>query len=292
MTPWDKVIAIRNLRNMPHVQKIILFVIATHLGNNNFAYPSLTTLQEECGLARDNLSSNLNKLINSGYIQKLPPLLPKIKSNRYIVNFSVFCQEQSTTSSGKLLVVKNYQSSSAPLLDQEWSTTSLVVEHYPKEQLKEIKRNNNKKDIEHPRKKTAIAIPSRFEEFWNVYPIKKNKKKANEIWQRKKLDEKADFIIAHIVNRKERDQQWKDGFIPHATTFLNGERWDDEIKECRNEQSNRNTQSNGVEYPRYKNNSERTFEHLAKLSGFGKRGESFDEFEDYLSDEVPKLVSE
>jgi len=74
-------------------------------------------------------------------------------------------------------------------------------------------------------KKIAIST---FEEFWNEYPAKKNKKKAKEKWLKLKpaLHKK---IIADIKERNLKDRQWLQGYIPHPTTYLNGERREDEI---------------------------------------------------------------
>ena len=72
----------------------------------------------------------------------------------------------------------------------------------------------------------------RFEIFWDKYPRKVAKKKAHQIWKTKKLDK----IYKNIVNGLEsylNSEAWKkDGgaFIPHPTTFLNQERWDDEVQ--------------------------------------------------------------
>ena len=70
---------------------------------------------------------------------------------------------------------------------------------------------------------------SMFDAFWNAYPKKVEKKKSLEIWKRKKLAQKADIILNDIVNRADKDKQWLEGFIPNPTTYLNGERWEDEI---------------------------------------------------------------
>ncbi len=70
----------------------------------------------------------------------------------------------------------------------------------------------------------------RFMDFWNVYPIKKKKKTAHEIWKRKKLNAVADQLIQNVAACLKSDKQWLDGFIPHATTYLNQERWNDEIQ--------------------------------------------------------------
>ena len=67
-----------------------------------------------------------------------------------------------------------------------------------------------------------------FERFWKEWPVKENKKKAKDVWQRKRLDEHADILIADVVNRKQQSKKWREGFIPLCTTYLNGERWEDE----------------------------------------------------------------
>jgi len=72
--------------------------------------------------------------------------------------------------------------------------------------------------------------PARFDEFWLAYPHKKDKKKASDCWKRKRLDAKADQIITDVKIRQKEDRQWLDGFIPYASTYLNGERWEDEIE--------------------------------------------------------------
>lgn len=72
-------------------------------------------------------------------------------------------------------------------------------------------------------------ILSRFDEFWSAYPRKEDKKRTKDIWGRKKLDEKADFIIQRVIEFKEQNWKGKESFIPHASTFLNGERWNDEL---------------------------------------------------------------
>ena len=69
-----------------------------------------------------------------------------------------------------------------------------------------------------------------FDLFWSVYPKKRKKKTAQEIWKRKKLDGIADRLIADVKHRRERDKRWTDGFVPDPTTYLNGERWNDELE--------------------------------------------------------------
>lgn len=73
----------------------------------------------------------------------------------------------------------------------------------------------------------------RFLEFWTVWPVKIGKKPAFEIWKRKRLDEHADAIVADVEKRKRKDGRWLEGFVPNATTYLNQERWNDELAPMR-----------------------------------------------------------
>jgi biotin operon repressor len=82
------------------------------------------------------------------------------------------------------------------------------------------------------------ARDARFEEFWNAYPKgrRRAKKRAREIWTRKRLDERADEIIDDVRKRAESDAQWVRGYVPMPTTYLNGDRWEDEFETVETDQ--------------------------------------------------------
>lgn len=70
----------------------------------------------------------------------------------------------------------------------------------------------------------------RFSEFWELYPKKVGKKPAGEKWRAKKLNAKADEILADVRKRSAADRRWLEGFIPNPATYLTQERWQDEIQ--------------------------------------------------------------
>ena len=91
-------------------------------------------------------------------------------------------------------------------------------------------------DSLNPDKDCALPrTPDRFADFWQVYPTKREKKKAREAWKRHKLDARADEIIADVEKRQRLDEQWQRGYIPHPTTYINGHRWEDEVAQSRSE---------------------------------------------------------
>ena len=67
-----------------------------------------------------------------------------------------------------------------------------------------------------------------FNKFWEAYPLKKGKKPAKDIWMRKINPALGELIVQDVSNRK-RDRQWVEGYTPNPTTYLNQERWNDEI---------------------------------------------------------------
>lgn len=71
---------------------------------------------------------------------------------------------------------------------------------------------------------------ARFPEFWAVYPVKKGKAAALRSWKAKGCDAFADQIIAHVRRMEREDSDWLRGFIPHGSTYITGERWDDDPK--------------------------------------------------------------
>jgi len=88
---------------------------------------------------------------------------------------------------------------------------------------------SEEKGTEQNRTKTKGVVPTGFEAFWNVFPSKVGKAKALESWQRINPDAALVATIMAGVERSQRSQRWKDGYIPNPATWLNQGRWDDEL---------------------------------------------------------------
>lgn len=76
-----------------------------------------------------------------------------------------------------------------------------------------------------------------FKIFWEIYPprngVRQNKKEAFVTWVFQGLEEKGDLIIDSVKKLKDTESWTKENgrFVPMATTFLNGNRWEDEVEE-------------------------------------------------------------
>lgn len=70
---------------------------------------------------------------------------------------------------------------------------------------------------------------SDFEQFWSVYPKKVAKAEARKAFAKKVRHEDMTKLLA-TIDKYKRTKQWSDKqYIPHPTTFLNQERWNDEV---------------------------------------------------------------
>lgn len=69
-----------------------------------------------------------------------------------------------------------------------------------------------------------------FTEFWDSYPRHENRKNTALIWNKIYNPELAQIIITDVNRRKVEHEPWSNPkYIPHPSTYLNQERWTDEI---------------------------------------------------------------
>jgi ribosomal protein S27AE len=73
----------------------------------------------------------------------------------------------------------------------------------------------------------------KFEIFWKAYPKKKERKYALKVWEKLKVDDALFDTIMKALEAHKKSFDWtknKGQFIPNPTTWLNGERWNDEVE--------------------------------------------------------------
>jgi hypothetical protein len=71
------------------------------------------------------------------------------------------------------------------------------------------------------------AVP--FEDFWTLYPRRLAKKDAVKAWTRMSHKARVDALTALVDWRRVWLARGEIEFIPHPATWLNGERWEDEL---------------------------------------------------------------
>jgi hypothetical protein len=121
--------------------------------------------------------------------------------------------------------------------DPSGGTETVATETVATE-IRDININNNKitkasKKKDKIKNSSSIDIDGLFLLFWQPFPKKVNKKEARKIFERGRHYLHLDKIIADIARRNGDCTQWKgkrcdDAFIPHPSSYLNKERYNDE----------------------------------------------------------------
>ena len=71
-----------------------------------------------------------------------------------------------------------------------------------------------------------------FHRFWDAYPKKVDKRRAYEVFKRLNVTPELLGEMLRSLEVQKKSPQWQESngqFIPHATTWLNGRRWEDVV---------------------------------------------------------------
>lgn len=160
---------------------------------------------------------------SEGYLKKFVPPSEKIAS--YINNY-----------------ISNYKNSEYTSLD-EADRTSL------------FDNINSEQDL---------IKPSHFEQFWKLYPSRGSKGKAKKRWEAlcRKNKRPTWKEIKQAVQAQKESEQWQTKkYIPHASTWINQERWLDDPSEMKSfAKDNQKKPSTG-----YRNKKKRKYKTDTKL---------------------------
>jgi hypothetical protein len=180
-------------------QKLVLLMLANHCNDHTRqCNPSQKLLAEECSMGLSTLKNHIIALQELGYVETVNVFKDNVqKPNQYLLKFD--------TSPNRATPPSKSGYSPSP----DWATEPEV-----KTRIEPVVQKNNY-----------------FDDFWKAYPRKTNKGFAKKVFEKLKVDDAmlTKMIQAiHAQNKtvwKDKDQQ----YIPHPSTWLNGERWDDEI---------------------------------------------------------------
>ena len=134
------------------------------------------------------------------------------KIQRILKTFEIEQQiEQQTTPRCRLISILNWQ------------------EYQLGEQLNE-QQVNNKRTLNKKDKNEKNIIDVQFEEFWELYPKKVGRKPARNKYNIALKKTGHENIIDSLKTHLKSWNGTAAEYIPHATTWLNQERWNDEIE--------------------------------------------------------------
>lgn len=201
--------------------KFVLVVLANCASaDSGLAWPSVAYLSSATGQDRKTVVTNLQRLQEWGLIEdtgKRAGTTKQIVMYRLICGPDLFGGEEKRNGSENGTVPKTEQSRKVG------------------EQSRFSPKESQKRDTEPSltiknRHSSAQRSASRFDEFYEAYPKRVGRKRALEAWTKHGLDDLADTLIDDVKRRIAHDGRWLDGFTPDPVTYLEEERWTDELQ--------------------------------------------------------------
>lgn len=115
------------------------------------------------------------------------------------------------------------------LLDVTQGVTEDVTLRNATDIDKDIEREVEKNNLYFTQKAEELKrIEQKFEQFWNAYGVKKDKKRAKAKFLKIAPDDELFKTMMDGVERYHKSRKWLEGYRQEPTTWLNGERWNDE----------------------------------------------------------------
>lgn len=189
-------------------QKLVLLMLANHSnGHTGQCNPSQTLLANECCMGLSTLRRHIGELEAIGLLSVVHVFTENFKRpNQYILTLNGSSQNLTIDHPNRREGGSGSEGGVPPnrMINQEVK---------PLIEPNTVISNKN----------------STFEQFWTAYPRKTNKGFARTVFSRIKPNpDMLKKMIVAIEQQKSSDQ-WKDPkYIPHPSTWLNGERWEDE----------------------------------------------------------------
>jgi hypothetical protein len=202
--------------------RTLMLILADHLNQSTRRCdPSVATLARECNTSHRTIPRLLAQLKAAGEIE-IHAGGGRNHCNSYTITLAENPDTTVTLSAGN---PDNRVSVSTP-------ETLTPVSAFNGESLTIQVRNTdthvtqtirNQKNISHS------ADDPDFTAFWSAYPRKVAKPAALKAWRSaKNRPPLADLLAA--LDRHKGSEQWQTArFIPHPATWLNGQRWDDQL---------------------------------------------------------------
>lgn len=193
-------------RGLSATQKLTLLALADRHNPDLGCFPSISKMCGDTELSRSTVIRCIQYLEQSGLIkkQKAQRENGSDTSNRYFLGFEVGVSPRHS-----------------PSVTQ---TPSLVSQRHPHNQVNITSKENPSFEDD--------LIESSFNLFWDYYPRKVGKGNARKAYSKayQKLGGDGKLIMA-VSNYAESVKTKETRFIPHPSTWLNHERWDDELEE-------------------------------------------------------------
>lgn len=197
--------------------KIVLYWLADcHNQETGQCFPSIKHLANVCEMSRRSVEGHLTVLEQIGLIKRFNQFRDRggKTSNSYVLELLGTTEHNSST-------------------DTDTQNLRMVCEKSAHGYTQNLRMNNlgiNNLGSNNNKSSSDDEVDYYFDQLWSLYPRKVGKGQARKAF--KAASKKKDFydllpkLMDYVQTLEGKDKQ----FIPHLATWLNGERWEDEVE--------------------------------------------------------------
>lgn len=195
------------------LRKLVLIKLADNANDQGECWPSYQHIADQCEIDRSTVRKHIKQLAEQGVLRIENREGPKgNSSNLYYLTLGGVGQNSTPVGPESTGVGPQPTGGVGP----ESTRTS-----------------HSSEPVNEPKPLCMPDPMAGFEVFWKLYPKKKGRKDAAKAWAKlKPSDELHQTLITALGSHCVSDDWTKDGgrYIPNASTWLNGERWNDVLK--------------------------------------------------------------
>lgn len=245
-------------------RKIVLLALAdlTRDDDNGLSWPSVATLTKLCGASERTVQAHLTWLEEAGFVTRVfrqgsrtryqltdPVCWPQIAWNPADATSADFAPPQELPPADLDSDPRKSCAEPPQILQEtpaDFAPIKAAFKSNPKSNLEnkptraalamasgDVPESTKPTKAKKPTKRTDDsdeAAAAGWQEFWSAYPRADGKKAARKAWNRIAPDDPLQARMLAAIAVQRRSDAWrKEGgnYIPHAATWLNGERWTD-----------------------------------------------------------------
>ena len=199
--------------------KLVLLHLANRADNNGECFPSLARIARDCETSESSVKRKLLLLEKLGLVKRINRAVEGMKtSNLYQLphnyqGFSVGSERPIDRSERAIDGSEGH--------DRRVTVTPTDGSERPIKHAFETPNETRRTDDD------------LFESFWQGYGYKKDKAKARKAWSKIGMAAQV-HVIALMRDQKFiawRDDQLSRGYLPYPSSWLNGERWEDDLED-------------------------------------------------------------
>ena len=212
---------------LPPNAKLIYAEIAAKINEEGYCFAHNQYFAERFKLKADTVSSLIKRLADAEYIQiDLAPQRGNYDKRRIYLTGKPYDFTGQISEGGI-----GFKSGTGKISEGVSDLNPIPIEN---DNLKSISPYNPPEGEVKPKRKSREAKkapdyrPEMFERFWQLYPRGENKQGAIRAWDRLRPDEALMQRMSRALKAQLMSDQWTVGIgIPYASTWLNGQRWED-----------------------------------------------------------------